>query len=298
MCHGSTVELQVGSLHSCVLIALHFLVLFYARGMEHHIFMTRLIPIALICPFLITPSHLISEPAIAQDCSTKACIDVYTQNGEVIIVGKKGSGIKNATAKPTPKPTHSGAARPVIKPKVGAKPKVLLSPASTKKTVVRRVLPRKSTPGKTVIRKSSPSNTSGVSLNDRLVKLLPIANIFHQPTQGAIVNVPMIYWCGLPELFNARVAIVGEVVDVAMRPSFVWSFGDGSIYATTKAGAAYPNQEISHSYSHAGTFIVAMVATWGGTWTHNGVARAITGTVRKVSISTVNVANAPLKLAS
>lgn len=300
ICHASTVELQVGSFHSEVLIALHFFALFYARGMEHHIFMTRFIPIALICPFLIAPTVFTSEPAIAQECITNACIDVYTQNGEVIIVGKKGSGMQKAkvkpTPKPTPKPTHDAPARPVAKSKTAVKPKVLPSPASAKKASVRRLFPRKTLPRKSVVRKPLPSNTSGVSLNDRLVKLLPVANILHQPSNGAIVNVPMIYWCGLPEFFNAKVAIVGEVVDVAMRPSFLWSFGDGSIYATTKAGAAFPSQEISHTYSHAGTFVVVMVATWGGTWTHNGLARAITGTVRKVSVTTVNVANAPLKL--
>lgn len=93
-----------------------------------------------------------------------------------------------------------------------------------------------------------------------------------------------------------KVAIIGEVIDVTMRPSFLWSFGDGSFFATTKAGAAFPHQEISHTYSHAGTYVVTMLATWGGTWTHNGIARAITGEVRKVSIATVSVANGPTRL--
>ena len=161
--------------------------------------------------------------------------------------------------------------------------------SSRQPSVRKKVAPR-------VHAKAIPTVATGVSLNDRLVKLLPLASIAQQPREHAIVNVPVIYWCNLPEFFTAKVAIVGEIIDVTMRPSFLWSFGDGSFFATTKAGAGYPHQVISHTYDHAGTYVVTMLATWGGTWSHNGVARAITGEVRKVSIATVNIANGPIRI--
>jgi hypothetical protein len=248
-----------------------------------------LILMVLISPFLFIPSVLHADPAIAADCVESACIDVYTLNGEIIIEGRKGA---KTTVKPrpkvtfAPKPRKTLAPRPQQRPTTAAKPqpKVTVYPRPRKKTV------HKSVP-KTV--KKAPA---GISLNDRLVKLLPMASIARQPVKNAIVKVPVIYWCNLPEVFMTKVAIVGEVIDVTMRPSFLWSFGDGSFYATTKPGAAFPHQIISHTYSHSGIYLVTMLATWGGTWTHNGVARAITGEVRKISISLVTVANGPIRI--
>lgn len=147
-----------------------------------------------------------------------------------------------------------------------------------------------------VVRKVVRKVTPNVSLNDKLIKLIPTGNIAHEPSSNAVVNIPVIYWCDLPGIFSTKVAIIGEAVDVTMRPSFLWSFGDGSFYATTSPGSAYPNQLISHTYRKSGTYAVALVATWGGTWSNNGVARAITGEIRKVSVAMISIANAPTRL--
>ena len=109
------------------------------------------------------------------------------------------------------------------------------------------------------------------------------------------MNVPVIYWCDLPSVFSTKVAIIGETIDVTMRPAFLWSFGDGTFRATTIPGSPYPNQTIAHTYSRAGTYVVVLVATWGGTWSHKGLTRAITGKVRKVAVATVHIANGPTR---
>lgn len=263
--------------------------------MTHFISPKILIPFVFICPIVLVPSLMQAEPVQAADCVSRACIDVYTQNGQIIIEGRKGAVSK-------PKPKISAVPKPKVtfqpKPKITLAPKPVPKPVVTKKPLVKgttRPIPRKRVVKK-VVPKVVSKVTAGVSLNDRLVKLLPMASIARQPATNALVNVPVIYWCNLPEVFMTKVAIVGEVIDVTMRPSFLWSFGDGSFFATTKAGAAFPNQLISHVYSHSGTYLVTMLATWGGTWTHNGVARAITGEVRKISIATVNVANGPTRI--
>lgn len=242
-----------------------------------------IIGLALICPILVLPALVHTDYAQAAECATKACIDVYIQDGQIVIEAHKGSGPSSHVARkavPRVKPKAKVVRPPKPKPTVTA---VYIPP---KKVVLRkRIAPK-------VVRKVVPK----VSLNDKLIKLIPTGNILHEPLSNAIVNIPVVYWCDLPGVFSTKVAIIGEVVDVTMRPSFLWSFGDGSFYATTSPGAAYPNQVITHTYSKAGTYVVVMVATWGGTWSNNGVARAITGEIRKVSVVTVNVANAPTRL--
>jgi hypothetical protein len=267
--------------------------------MTHFISSKVLIPMVFITPFLFLPSFFHVEPAMAADCVNQACIEVYTQDGQIIIEGRKGNTAKAKPAKtpivkPKPRPTR------VLRPKVVRTLKPIPKITTSQKPWVApkpKAIPQKTVAPRAVSRKKVvPQVTTAVSLNDRLVKLLPLALIARQPVKNAIVNVPVIYWCNLPEIFMTRVAIVGEVIDVTMRPSFLWSFGDGSFFATTKAGAAFPHQVISHNYNHSGTYLVTMLATWGGTWTHNGVARAITGEVRKVSVTTINVANAPTRI--
>lgn len=236
---------------------------------------------ALICPILLLPALVYTDYAQAAECATKACIDVYIQDGQIVIEAHKGSG-------PTSRVARKVVPKSKAKPRATHRPKPKVVPTYT---VPKTVLPRKRVAPK-VIRKV----VLKVSLNDKLIKLIPTGNISHEPSSNAIVNIPVIYWCDLPGVFSTKVAIIGEVVDVTMRPSFLWSFGDGSFYATTSPGAAYPHQVITHTYSKAGTYAVVMLATWGGTWSNNGVARAITGEIRKVSVATVSIANAPTRL--
>lgn len=241
-----------------------------------------LIALGLICPIFLLPALMHTDYAQAAQCSTKTCVDVYVENGQIVIEAHKGSGPTShsshkATSKTKPRPKPRAMAP---KPTVAAtyvKPNTITSPKRVVPKAVHKVAPR-------------------LSLSEKLFKLIPTGNISHEPSSNAIVNIPIIYWCDLPGVFSTKVSIIGEVVDVTMRPSFLWSFGDGSFYATTSPGAAYPNQVITHSYSRAGTYAVAMLATWGGVWTNNGVARAITGQIRKVSVTTVTVANAPTRL--
>lgn len=243
----------------------------------------EIVGLALICPIFLLPVVVHTDYAQAAECATKACINVYVHDGQIVIEAHKGSGpVSHVARKAAPKVKAKPKARVVAPPK----PRVTSTYIAPK-----RVIPRKKVAPK-VVRKAMPK----VSLNDKLIKLIPTGNISHQPATDTIVNIPVIYWCDLPAVFSTKVAIIGEVVDVTMRPSFLWSFGDGSFFATTSPGAAYPNQVITHTYRKAGTYAVVMVATWGGTWSNNGVARAITGEIRKVSVATVVVANAPTRL--
>jgi hypothetical protein len=234
--------------------------------------------------FIATIALLSPIAVHAEECQSTVCVDVYTQDGKIIIEGRKG-GSSATTPKSTPqvtkKPTPSKAA-PV-------KPKPIKPKAVAKPPVVKKVMPKKSTPT------PQPPVTQSASLTDRLIKSLPTAGIAYQPEYEPLVGVPVYMWTDLPTSFMTQVKIVGEIVDVALRPSFTWSFGDGTFLSTTDLGAPFPNGKIQHTYSQAGTYVITLVSTWNGTYTHNAQTRAITGTVKTTSIVMITVVTSPTR---
>jgi hypothetical protein len=219
------------------------------------------------------------QVAVADQCQESACVTVYTDNNEIIIEARRGNTTVKKTIAQAPKR---------VAVKVAPKPKAVplffppaAQPVAKKPTVKRTYKPR--------IKKA----VTTVNLSDRLTKMVPTAGVAYQPEFEPLVNVPVYFWCDLPTLFQSRVDIIGEVVDVALRPSFVWSFGDGSVYATTENGGPYPTGTIHHIYKQAGTYQVLLLTTWNGTYTHNAAARAVTGTVKKVSVALITIVNAP-----
>ena len=228
----------------------------------------------------------------AADCFDAACIDVYTQDGQIIIEGKKGSGpkakTKPRTAKPpTPKPKTAKPIFPELIPRPTARPTPPPKP-TPKRTYKPRIKP-------SVKPTLKPKASNSVSLNDRLIKLLPTGGIAYQPEAEPLVNVPIYFWSDLPTQFATRVTVVGEVVDVLLRPGFVWSFGDGTFLSTTDAGGPYPNGKIKHTYKNPGIYPIILVQSWNGHWTHNGTTRAITGTIKTTVFAVVTVVIAPTR---
>jgi hypothetical protein len=234
--------------------------------------------------FIATIALLSPTAVHAEDCQSTVCVDVYTQDGKIIIEGRKGGSsttVPKSTPQVTKKPTPSKAA-PV-------KPKPIKPKAVAKPPVVKKVIPKKSTPT------PQPPVTQSASLTDRLIKSLPTAGIAYQPEYEPLVGVPVYMWTDLPTSFMTQVKIVGEIVDVALRPSFTWSFGDGTFLSTTDLGAPFPNGKIQHTYSQAGTYVITLVSTWNGTYTHNAQTRAITGTVKTTSIVMITVVTSPTR---
>ena len=240
----------------------------------------------MICLLLSLLAPL--NTASAADCVDAACIDVYTQDGQIIIEGKKGSGPK---AKPrTVKPAKPKVVKPIF-------PELI--PRPTAKPTPKPTPPTKSKPKRTYKPRTKPTlkpkAEESVSLNDRLIKLLPTGGIAYQPEAEPLVNVPIYFWSDLPTQFATRVTVVGEVVDVLLRPGFVWSFGDGTFLSTTDAGGPYPNGKIKHTYKNPGIYPITLVQSWNGNWTHNGTTRAITGTIKTTVFAVVTVVIAPTR---
>lgn len=203
------------------------------------------------------------SPLTNPDC-IKTCIDVYTDDNQLIITAQKG-GKKTARPAPTVKP------KPKSKPSTKPKPPALPRPKPTAKPIPKPSL--------------SVPTTQAESLSDRLVKLLPAGNIKRQPAGQTVVNVPTIFWTNTPTKFNAVVPILDVVVIVNLYPTFTWDYGDGGFFVTTLQGAPYPLAIIKHTYQKSGDYKAKLRITWKGTYSVDGVTMPITGNAITQTIS-------------
>ena len=205
---------------------------------------------------VITTALLLASPnAYAGDeCVDKTCVDVFTQDNQLIITAQKDG--KKPTAKPkvlkpTAKPVVKPVAKPSIKPTL--KPKPIKKLAAPKPKIV------------------------SASLSDRLIKLLPVGDINFQPEKDALVNMPVYFWTQTPQRFNAVVPILDLIVYVNLYATFVWSYGDGGFMSTTNQGAAFPLGAIKHTYKNNNEYQVGLKVIWRGSWSVNGVTTPISG---------------------
>ena len=236
------------------------------------------LPLILIATLLFSLQNPKSQAA---DCTT-ACVDVYTQNGEIVIEARKGSG-----------PSAAKVTKPkVVKPKV-VKPKKVLPKvvAPIKKAAPKPV----KKVAKRVVKKAATKAIAATSLSDRLSKALPTGGISYQPNFQPLIHTPVYFWNDLPSVFRTQVNLIGETIDVVLRPSYVWSFGDGTFLATTDPGGPFPDGKITHKYLQPGIYPVLLTTTWNGSFSHNAVERAITGEIKKVSALTITVVAAPTR---
>jgi len=227
---------------------------------------------------------LLPTPANAQECIEKACIEVYTQDGKIVIEGRKGSGpVQKKSVIPAPAKSR----KPVLPKNVAPLPKVTApikpkAPTTPKKPAVKKPVRTKAT-------------TPATSLSDKLVEILPTAGIAYSPSFQPLIKVPVFFWCDIPPIVTKKIEIVGEVVEVSLKPTFLWHYGDGVIYLTRKAGGPYPDGEIQHSYSKPGHYLVQLITKWDGEFTVQGVTQKIPGKIESVAIVPITVVAAPTR---
>ena len=244
----------------------------------------------IICLSVLLLIGQSSSTAKANDCKETACVNVYTENNQIIIEARKGDKTVKKTIAQSPK-------KPVVKAKPTKKPLPFFLLPEPKKPVVKKPIKKKPVVKKPVVKKPSKprvkKTVTKVNLSDRLTKLVPTAGVAYQPEFEPLVHVPVYFWCDLPKLFQSRVEIIGEVIDVTLRPSYLWSFGDGSTFSTTESGAPYPHGLIHHIYSKPGVYLVTLATTWNGAYTHNAQLHAVTGSVVKISLAEITIVAAP-----
>jgi len=234
--------------------------------------------------------------AYAADCVTQACVDVYTQDGQLIIEGRKGTGPKKTTMPKPPPPKPVATKKPTpLKPKPVVPKSVPPEPIVTKKAVAPKTTKPAPPKPKPVVVKAPVVEEPSISLSDRLSKAIPTGGVSYQPSYQPLVNVPVYFWCDLPDIYRTEVKIIGETIDVVLRPAFTWSFGDGTFHTTTDPGGPFPDGKITHTFSRPGTYLVTLIASWNGSFRHNAIERAITGEIKKTSIATIKVVAAPTR---
>lgn len=212
---------------------------------------------------LILSLFPISEAAA--DCTSKVCVDVYTENGQLVIEAKKNGA--------------TSTAKPRVASTVAPKPK----PTTTRKYTYK---PRTTTP---------KPRSSTKSLADKVLQSLPTLQVAYQPAGKVLPRIPVIFFTDLPTFFNKDYRILGQKVSVNVKPQSMWSFGDGSILVTNKAGKPYPSTEITHSYSVPGTYTVVVATIWSGDFTVDGVTVPINGAIRQYTAVDVKVVGAGTK---
>ena len=205
---------------------------------------------------LILPATM---AAADNQCLDKTCVDVFTQDNQLIITAAK-NGVK---------PTAAPSKKAVLKPKTVVSKKPV--PKISIKPIVKKVV-LKPKPKLAPVKRSATA-----SLSDRLIKLLPIGDVNFQPDQDALVNMPVYFWTKTPQHFQAVVPILDLIVYVNLHSTFTWSFGDGKFITTTMQGGAYPLGLITHTYKSNDNYPVNLKITWRGTWSVNGVTTAISG---------------------
>ena len=200
-----------------------------------------------------------SVAAADNQCMDKTCVDVFTQDNQLIITAAK-NGVK---------PTKAPIKKVVVKPKPAVSKKI--TPKPSIKPVVKKLV-QVVKPKRAPIKKAATA-----SLSDRLIKLLPIGDINFQPDQDALVNMPVYFWTKTPQHFQAVVPILDLIVYVNLHSTFTWGFGDGKFITTTMQGSPYPLGLITHTYNSNNNHPVNLKITWRGTWSVNGVTTAISG---------------------
>ena len=198
------------------------------------------------------------------ECTTKAGIDVYVKDGQIVIEGKRNGSTS------TPKPRIVTTTKPKPKPKATATPKYTYRPRTSSPR------PRVTTP----------------SLADKILQSLPSLQVAYQPEGKALTKVPIVFFTDLPTFFNKSYTILGEKVRINVKPKSLWSFGDGSTLLTNKPGKPYPSTEITHSYSVPGLYTVVVATIWDGTFTIGEVTQPLGQAIRQVSTVDVKVVGA------
>jgi hypothetical protein len=206
-------------------------------------------------------------------CTEKTCVDVFTDQNQLVITAQKGA------VKPTPKPTPKPAPKAVT-----PKPVVVVTKPPTPKAVA----------PKPVVKKVAAPKPATASLSDKLIKLLPAGDINFQPGTQSVVNIPTYFWTQTPARFQAVVPILDVIVYVNLYSTLTWSFGDGTEMTTLLRGGPFPNPSVTHAYNTKGDKQVNLKVTWQGTWSVNGVTSPIVGNLITQSVSrNLQVVSAP-----
>ena len=109
-------------------------------------------------------------------------------------------------------------------------------------------------------------------IDDYVVRYVPGLRPGFDPPGGSLTSVPVIFWTGQPTSFRPpSFSLSGHSVSITARPTWRWSWGDGTSAWKTVAGAQYPSRQITHQYRSPGNYSVGVTAVWQAQYTVSGV---------------------------
>ncbi len=100
----------------------------------------------------------------------------------------------------------------------------------------------------------------------------PAPELSVQPPDGeTLVNFDTNFFTTLSEPEVQTVTLVGIQVEIEATPSdYQWHFGDGEDETTSSPGSAYPDLEITHSYTRKGQVSASVDVTYTGRYRIGG----------------------------
>ena len=131
-----------------------------------------------------------------------------------------------------------------------------------------------------------PGSAIEITLRDMERFPIDAPGVTVQPNGGrALIHMPTIYYATDVETRGFSARVIGQVVDLAVRPiSYEWDFGDGSGWAGDDPGAPYPDYTVHRTFDTLGTFTATLTTTWSGVYRVDGGAwQDIDGTVQTTS---------------
>jgi hypothetical protein len=118
-----------------------------------------------------------------------------------------------------------------------------------------------------------PTPVADVSeiVRERVVNYLPDAAPSFQPAQGGLVNLPTIFAAGEPASIQTEsFDVLGFTVVVTAKARWEWTFDHGVTKPFGKPGGAYPNDDVTYTYSDAGGREVSVTTYWDASFTLDG----------------------------
>jgi hypothetical protein len=122
-------------------------------------------------------------------------------------------------------------------------------------------------------------------VDDYVVRYIPALRPGFAPPGGSLTSVPVIFWTGQPTSFKPpNFSLSGHTVSITAKPTWRWTWGDGSSAWKSVAGARYPSRQITHQYRSPGNYSVGVTAVWQAQYTVSGVGTFdVTGEVLRQS---------------
>ena len=122
-------------------------------------------------------------------------------------------------------------------------------------------------------------------VDDYVVRYIPALRPGFDPPGGSLTSVPVIFWTGQPTSFKPpKFSLSGHSVSITAKPTWRWTWGDGSSVWKSVSGAQYPSRQITHQYRSPGNYSVGVTAVWKAQYTVSGVGTFdVTGEVLRQS---------------